>query len=213
MITIETNWTSLKSFATSRSVSIQYVDFNGNYYLAAMDNFFAVQTLISKEDSENEDLIDFETNYKANANKPVTFNSSVQSQPAFGSKTILINGATKKLYARFTGIQSELSTGDNEISHTVTYPWAKVIGIEVINCEALDTASLKVYDNALGSYSGTPNLLLNQFSFDLNLCDNYYQRIAQFDADIYQGMVIKVEYNSISEKTIGINILFNEVKT
>lgn len=213
MITIETNWDGIKSFATARSVSIQYVDYNGNYFIAAADNFFAVQTLISKENSEDADLIDFETNYKSNANKPTVLNSAVQAQAPFGNKTIIINGVTKKLFARFTGFQTTLTTGSNEINHTVIYPWAKIIGIEVINCSALDTASLKIYDNDLGSYSGVPNLLLNQFSFDLNMPDGFYQRQAQFDADIYQGMVIKIDYTSVSDKTIGINILYNEVKS
>lgn len=137
---------------------------------------------------------------------------SVQAAPPYGSKTITVSGATKKLYARNVGIQQALSAGSNTITYTASYAWVKMLGVEAINCEALDTVSFKVYDNASGTYSGYPNLLLNQFSFSLNLPKDYYLRMANFDADVYAGMVIKVEYTSVSAKTVGLNFLFNEVK-
>lgn len=68
MITIETNWAAVKNFLDEREIDAQYVDHNGNYYIAAIDGAFSLTTLISQEDSENADLIDFEENYKDAAN-------------------------------------------------------------------------------------------------------------------------------------------------
>ena len=139
--------------------------------------------------------------------------TSVQNIPAFGAKTFLHNGAVKKLYARNTGVQQALLAGANTISYTMTYAWAKIIGVEVINAEPLDYVDLKVKDTAAGLYSGVPNYVLNQFAYSHNIPKDYYIRTAQFDADLYVGMVIEVTYNSVSAKTVGINFILNEVKS
>lgn len=139
-------------------------------------------------------------------------NTAVQSVPYIGSKTFDLAGVTKKLFARNTGIQAAVAAGPNVINYTASYPWAKIVGVEIIGGETLDTASLIVYDTPAGTYSGVPNQLLNQFGFNVNVAPDKYERTAQFDADLYQGMVISFEYNSVSAKTLGINILMNEVK-
>jgi hypothetical protein len=137
---------------------------------------------------------------------------TISSAPAFQAKTLVINGVTKKLFARNIGFDYALSAGTNTITYSIPYPWLKMLGMEVVNCEALDKVNFKVFDNSLGTYSGVPNLLLNQFAFNLNLPKDYYSRESRFDADIYYGMVLSIEYNSISAKTIGINLAANEVK-
>jgi hypothetical protein len=137
---------------------------------------------------------------------------TVESTPPFGAKTIVVGGVVKKLYARYVGFQQALTVGENTISYTATFPWAKVLGVEAINCEALDVVDFAVYDTPAGTYSGVPNLLLNQFGFSTNLPKDYYERMAKFDADLYAGMIIKVKYTSVSAKTIGINIIMDEVK-
>ena len=139
-------------------------------------------------------------------------NINVVSQPPFGAKTLSINGVTKKLYARTVGFQQALSTGANDVSYTATYPWVKLTGVEAINCEALDYVNFMVHDTAAGTYSGYPNALLNQFGFSVNLAKDFYRRIADFDADLYVGMVVKIEYTSVSAKTVGFNFIMNEVK-
>lgn len=137
----------------------------------------------------------------------------IESSPAFGSKTFWHNGAVKKLYARNCGAQQTLSVGSNTLSYVVPYPWVKMVGVEVINSEALDKVDFKIKDTATGTYSGVPNYTLNQFAYAHNLPKDYYIRGAQFEADFYVGMVIEVTYISLSEKTIGINFLLNEVKS
>ena len=133
---------------------------------------------------------------------------SISSTPTFTSKTI----GTKKLFARNIGIQQVLVQGSNTFTYTVSFPWVKFVGVEVINAEALDFVDFQVLDNAQGSYSGIPNQLLNQFGFSTNIAKDFYQRICSYDADIYGGMSFKMIYTSMSAKTIGINFMLNEVK-
>lgn len=149
-----------------------------------------------------------------NQARPVTIENQVDinSRPSFGSKTFLYNGVTKKLFARTLGLQYAVSIGSNVLNYTATYPWVKIIGVECVNCSALDTVDFAVYDTPAGTYSGYPNVLLNQFGFTVNLRDGFYERQSRFDADLYVGMIIRMTYVSISNKTIGFNLLMNEVK-
>jgi len=137
---------------------------------------------------------------------------NVSSIPSFSAKTVTIGSTTKKLFARNTGFQHTMSVGANTVTYTLSYPWCKILGVEVIGAETLDYCDLEVFDTAAGTYSGVPNYKLNQFAYSVNIPMNYYIRLSQFDADIYQGMVIKITYNSVSAKTVGFNIIMNELK-
>lgn len=204
-------WSQLKQFITNNSLAYSWRQDDNSYTITAAN----WQTIIPFSNPLSSEQYDFETNYKSvNSISPLGV-VNVQSAPAFGAKTIIVAGQLKRLFARFTGFQSSVSLGANTITYTATYPWAKMIGIEVVNCDQLDTADLKIYDTAGGTYSGVPNALLNQFSYSLNLPADYYLKMAQFDADLYAGMVIKITYNSVAvlPKTVGINLLLNEVMT
>jgi len=195
--------------------------------ITALDHINLLGSSLSiffKADLSNDDIAILDSVVSVHAGTPLIQNQvtnvAVQSQPAvsiisqppFSAKTTIINGVTKKLYARTTGFQQALTSGANTITYTATYTQAKLVGAEIINCEALDFLDFKVYDDSNGTYSGYPNLLLNQFGYSVNLPKDFYQRISPFDADVYSGMVLKVTYNSISNKTIGINLIINEVK-
>ncbi len=207
------SWTAFKEFVTTRSLSIQWVDDGGIYFLRAFDSAFSLECNLDKV-NQNPDLLDFEANFKADGNKPIVSKTAVQQTPPFGSKTIVVNGVTYNLFARFTGLRYNVGNGATVLTYTATYPWAKMLGIEITNGQLGDYADLKVYDTAAGTYSGVPNLLLNQFAYTMNVGPNIYSRMAQFDVDIRAGMVIEVTYNSVTllSKQIGINLLMNEVK-
>lgn len=205
------SWSNFKNIVEQRSLSIQYVSLNDRYILGVTFAGIDFTCIINVENPITSDQIDFENNFKTISNKPVIIPTSVETIPYIGTKNFTKNGVVKKLYARDTGFQKPLIQGINEISYTSTYPWAKIVGAEVIGCQALDVVDFKVYDTTQGSYSGYPNLLLNQFCYSLNLTEGSYHKIAQFDADIYVGMVVKITYTSISQKTVGINIIINEV--
>jgi hypothetical protein len=149
------------------------------------------------------DKLDFEANFKSKCNGKI---SNVQSP--FADKSI----GTKKIYKRVHGIQQSLIVGNNDIFFTISYPWVKITGIELIGGEILDRASFHILDTTTGTYSTVPNFMLNCFGFDVNMKKDYYSHLSEYDADLYQGMQIKIVYNSISEKTVGINFLLNEVK-
>lgn len=204
------DWATLKSFVTAKSLSIQYVTIESTYRLRAIDGFFCLDCSIFKDG--NDDQVDFETNFKPAGNKLVVQSTSVQSVPSFGAKTFLSNGVVKKLFARNTGFQQAVTTGSNVINYTATYAWAKVLGVEIIGGETLDYVDFEVYDTAAGTYSGVANALLNKFAYSHNIAKDYYVRLSQFDADLYVGMIIKITYNSQSNKTVAINLIMNEVK-
>lgn len=185
---------------------------------AALDIYFK-STLSSEDETTLSSIVTAHDGTPLSEN--VVQNVAIQSQPSvtimatppYGSKTITVAGVTKKLFARNTGFQQAVSVGANTIDYVVSYPWVKLLGVEAINCEALDTVDFKVYDNAAGTYSGVPNVLLNQFAYAINLPKDFYQKMSQFDADLYIGMIIRITYTSISAKTVGINLLMNEVKS
>lgn len=206
------DWTDVKSLLIGRNLSVQYTTIGTNYWIKAIDGIFELECILPTDTTLSADSLDFVTNFKANGNKPLVQQSLIQSQPPYGSKTVDISGNVKSLYSRLTGLQFPVVIGSNTLSYTVTYSWVKLIGVEAVNCEALDTVDFKVYDTSTGTYSGVDNALLNQFSYSVNLCKDFYQRMSQFDADMYAGMVIQMTYNSQSNKTIGINLLLDEVK-
>lgn len=204
-------WSDVKSVLVNRSLSAQYTIIGTNFWIKAIDGSFEIDCVIPTDTSLSTDSLDFVTNFQSASNKPRVSNSFVQSQPPYGSKNIVINSITHSLFARFTGMQYALTAGSNVLQYTATYPWSKLIGVECVNCEALDTVNFAVYDTPTGTYSGVPNRLLQQFSYSLNLPKDYYVRMAQFDADVYQGMVIQMTYVSQNAKTVGINFLLDQV--
>lgn len=134
---------------------------------------------------------------------------AVTSIPAMASKT-LPDG--KKLYKRVHGVRQEMSSGVNVIQWTTPYPHVKFIAIEFTGGLEGDQCDLEVYDTAMGTYSTIPNYKLNQFGFGANIAKEFYQHTSEFDADLYQGMIVKLTYNSPVAKNVGINFVMNEVK-
>lgn len=199
-------WTALKASISSKA-AVRFVDRVDFYAITYGD----LESTILKIDTT--DCTDFETNYKAAANKAIVQSVAIDKIAPFGSKTIMIGTTEKKLYARNMGVQPALTAGANQIDYTITFPWVKVIGIEIIGAEVLDYTDLKVLDAASSPYMGTPSAVLNQFAYANNIGPNFYSRMAHFDADIYQNMVIRLDYTSVSAKTIGINFILIEVKS
>lgn len=134
---------------------------------------------------------------------------AINSLTAFASK-ILPDG--KKLYKRYWGIQAAVDSGENTIIYTIPYPQVKIIGVDILYAETLDTISLFILDSTTGTYSTIPNYILNQFGFDVNISKDFFRQESNYDADLFQDMQIKIVYNSQSAKTIGINFNLSEVK-
>ena len=201
---MQVSWAILKNFVVAKGVCIQWVDLTDSYFLKATDGVFLIETEIFRANPANLDLIDFETNFKNTSNKVQS-----QSSPAFKSKT-LSNG--KSLYKREQGIQVDVVAGPNDIRFVIPYAWAKIIGVEIMNGEVLDTVDFLILDSTDGLYSTVPNLPLNQFGFNVNISAGIYEETNAYDADLRIGMQIKLNYISKSAKRIGINFNLNEVK-
>ena len=125
---------------------------------------------------------------------------------------ILPNG--KKLYIRVHGIQESVSGSPDTIDFNIPYNACKLTGIEIINGSVGDTCNLKIIDTPEGIVSGTPNAVLNQFGFDVNIGKDYYKRESSYDADLIKDMKIRVEYNSVNTLPVNvyINFILHEVK-
>lgn len=131
--------------------------------------------------------------------------------PPFASK-VLPDG--KKLFRRKHGVSETVnanSTGTIEL--VVPYSLAKINKIEIVNCSVGDLASLKVYDTPQGTLSGVPDLMLNQFGFDVYLPDGMYSDESNYDADLIQYMKIELTYtnNGESAKEIGMNVTLHQL--
>ena len=118
----------------------------------------------------------------------------------------------KSLFKRVHGVTQALNTGANTITFAIPYPWVKITGLEIVNGAALETASVSVLDSTSGTYTGVANYKLNQFGFNIVVAKDYYEHKSEYDADLYYGMQIQITYESLSDKTVGINFILNEVK-
>lgn len=127
----------------------------------------------------------------------------------------------KKLFRRKHGIRKECP-GETEtfIDMVVPYVQCKIDEVEIINCSGNDDVDLKVLDTAENAYSQAPvesvgpNYLLNQFGFDVCVSDLYYSDSSNYDADLFQGMIVRAVFKNrdTESKNIGINFVLHEVK-
>lgn len=149
----------------------------------------------------------------AHTGKPLDKTESVRVSEApapnpFASKII----GDKGIFQRVHGESYALSSGSNVIDHSVPYPQIKFNEIEIIGGELGDTCNLKILDTSTGTYTTIANYQLNQFGFNVNVKPDYYQRSSNYDADLFQGMRVYIEYASVSAKTVYINYILHELK-
>jgi hypothetical protein len=132
----------------------------------------------------------------------------VDEQPVFSSKKI----GAKKLYTRATGQIFALAAGANTLDFTIPFNEVKFNGLEIDKSKFGEKVSLKILDTASGSISGVPNYVLNQFGFDINLPDGFYRRMSDYDADLFLGLQIRIEYFAVEARNIGVNYMLHELK-
>lgn len=132
----------------------------------------------------------------------------VYHYPAFAEKK-LFDGS--KLYKRLHGKVESLSSGSNNVIFTCPHGYVKIIGTRIVGAEIGDYCDFYVLDDTSGTYSGTPNAVLNQYGFNVAIAPDDHQETCRYDADLYYGMQIKFVYNSVSAKTVGFNFDMSEV--
>lgn len=69
---ISVDWIDIKSFVDSRSLSIQYLDIGGVYYIKAIDVNFVLSMELKQTTPKNSNQIDFEDNYISSSNKKLS---------------------------------------------------------------------------------------------------------------------------------------------
>jgi len=65
------NWSDLKDFVDDKQISIQYLDIGGIYHLRAVDEVLVLGCELKKTATPGSDQLDFENNYKDDANKKI----------------------------------------------------------------------------------------------------------------------------------------------
>jgi hypothetical protein len=199
---IKSDYNEFIAYKISSGSTIHYIQNAQSYYLFLANEGFKLTATLNKSEPKSTDQIDFETSHLSTANKKVS------TQQAFASKTI----GPKKLYKRVHGIKSSLSIGLNSTTFVTPHPECKITGVEVIGGSIGDTVNFKILDTATGTVSTIPNYMLNQFGFNVNVCAGSYEHKSEYEADLFQGLQILVEYSSVDAKSVGFNFILNEVK-
>lgn len=203
---MQIEWSEFKNIVNIKQMSIQFIQHSGNYHLRAIDGVFILECAITL-DSSNPDTIDFETNYKAKGNKRLPINYP------FADK-VLYNGS--KIFTRIHGVSASVHNEVDNIDFTVPYPACKITGIDIIGGKLGDKVNFKILDTVTGTLTGIPNYQLNQFGFSMNVAQDLHSYKSDYDADLFQNLVIRVEYDAIdeaSERPIYINFILHEVKS
>ena len=144
----------------------------------------------------------------------------IESQPAFADKVLPSGG---KIYVRDWGEMYSVTQHDwtatdpvdapDQLILQVPFPHVKLDELEIIGGETGDRVSFHVWNDTAGTYNGAPaNYPFNQFGFMAGVAPGYFRKKSKYDADLYYGMQIVIDYYSMSAKTIFVNYGFNEVK-
>ena len=146
---------------------------------------------------------------------------------AFKAKTANIwDGRSGDLYKKISGKKYTINgNGSFDLDFTIPYEYCKVEAIEFIGCELGDKVQFYVLDSPEGIFQQhrfglpagheaiTPNMVLDQFGIDVFLPDGSYTQLSQYDAEVYAGMVFRINYDDTHNgKTLYINYVLNEVK-
>lgn len=120
------------------------------------------------------------------------------------------------LFFRGQGITGNATA--NQVTNfifTVPYAKCKINGVEILGGVFGAKCNLKILDSTTGTYTGTPNALLNQFGYDWNIRPNCMPIVLPYDADLLQGMQILIEYenNDSLDTSIAINFYLHEDKS
>lgn len=108
----------------------------------------------------------------------------------------------KSLFRRKHGMSIGLtSLATTNATFTLPYNHCKINEIEAVGAVAGDYVNIKVLDSVNGDYTGTPNAVLNQFGFNVYLSPDHYKDKCNYDADLYLGMQLKIEYTNSQDNT------------
>ena len=104
------------------------------------------------------------------------------------------------------GVENVCPVGETTHVDFVVSTIYKYDAIEIIGGEIGDRVALQILDDSEGTYTGTPNAVLNQFGTNWSISSSAVLKKLPYDAQLYPNMVICVAYeNRTTEKTIYVN--------
>lgn len=143
---------------------------------------------------------------------PMGSRVEVSSSTPFANKT-LPDG--KKVYKRVHGVSETLQSGQTNIDFVIPHDACKITGVEIIAGIHGDKVNFKVYDTPTGTISGYPDVLLNQFGFNVYMAEGLHKELSNYDADLIKDMKVSLEYDAKdtgAEREVYVNFILHEVK-
>lgn len=143
----------------------------------------------------------------------------VEVTPPFANKK-LTDG--RSLFKRVHGANATISANSTgTIDITVPYSEVKFTGAAIINCAVGDTVDFTVHDTYNNDISGLDtgtygnNVQLNQFGYDVEMSKDFYENTSQYDASLYQNMIVRCSYtnnDANNSRYVAVNFEMHEVK-
>ena len=119
------------------------------------------------------------------------------------------------LLGRYHGssVANVLTLSSGSVRFSAPYQQARIHAIEVIGGDSDGKVDFSILDDGSGTYTGTPDLVIRQFVFDVNVSSCLHRGEAKYVVDLYLGMVIKMEYynNGASTRNVSFNAELSEV--
>lgn len=104
---IDLNWTSFEAHFTGKSLTIQYIEADDRYYIWAFDGPMSTSCQVYKDGGA--DVIDFETNHKANAN------TNLWQYDSDGAQVVRVKAAKRGWTYKALGIEFETARLSNSV--------------------------------------------------------------------------------------------------
>ena len=203
---LEVSWTEIKTNINNLGMDLRYVSTDKFYYIKASDGVFYLHCDILKNNSA--DQIDFESNYKTGANKPLS------AQDISGIRDP--NG----MRARLIGTHKATATKDSTTNHDWKIPQLSWLGINknsyfdgieylAMDAKAGDGMTLQVVDKdgvgvTLGWYSQAAfdtmgNLhVVEEFGTEWGVVPDVKTDIKLYKAMLIPGLYLRIKYISTS---------------
>jgi hypothetical protein len=130
----------------------------------------------------------------------------VHKQGAFASKD--------NLHFRGQGLKHTIAGGDTySFDYVIPHAQCEFNGVEILYAEGKDVVNLKILDTSTGTYSTIPDFILDQFGTAWNVSKEVCIKELDYNATLYQGMRIVVEYtnNHTAAVEIAVNLNIHKV--
>jgi hypothetical protein len=198
----QVEWEEFKAFVSAHNLQeyIKYYEYADKYFLYAVDKYFYIRCVI-RSNVDSTEKTDFETNYKANCNKPI--------DTAFH-----LPGKYKTAFEGFSGVGIKNTT--TNIDYKITGN-KRMAGLKVFlkNQQWGDTVALQLIDkdNILG-YGA--EFVLREFASNWNIdTQNEAQNIefTGYLSDILNGFYLRAIYTSVGttdDVLVKVNLYLHE---